>query len=387
MNPLPFESNSPVELAQALIRTPTVTPEDGGLQGAIGDFLKKAGFSVRHFNFGGVANLTASFGRGSPNVCLVGHTDVVPVGDEKKWSIPPFEGRIAGDRLIGRGACDMKGAVACQMIAARRFIQKNGGSFKGKISLIFSGNEETSEPTSGAAYLLEQLAQSGEKIDYALVGEPTNPKEMGEVVKQGRRGIIQGSVSILGKQGHVGYPHLVKNPIHHSLSILRELAQCDWDGGKPQTGFQSSNLQLTEVKAGSGVYNIIPGNLIFKFAIRYNPSCSLERVETECHRLLRTSGLEYKLDLTNPVRPFFSENARLMATLKEIIKKRCGKTPEFNTTGGASDAYHLAERGIAVMEFGLAGGSLHQVDEWARIADIELLAQIYEEFLTAMTTV
>ncbi|MDO8461403.1 MAG: succinyl-diaminopimelate desuccinylase [Deltaproteobacteria bacterium] len=374
--------DSAVDLTLKMIRFRTVSPQDNGLQKEIGQYLKSAGFQVRHLDFDEVHNLYATFGTGSPKICLVGHTDVVPTGDEKKWSTPPFEGKIVDDRVVGRGACDMKGGVACQMLAAKQFVEKRGKSFKGKISLMITGNEETSTE-KGVLAVLKQLQKEGEKIDYTLVGEPTNPKELGEVVKQGRRGIIHGDVVIQGKQGHVAYPHLAKNPFHLTLSALQEIVNLNLDGGEPKSGFPPSNLQITDLRMGAGAYNVIPGELSFKVAIRYNPACNFERVQSEINRILRGTGLEYKFDLKNEARPFFSESQRMTSVLKEIIKGRTGRTPQFNTEGGTSDGRFFAEFGIPVMEFGLAGGSLHQVDEWARVADIEALTGIFEDFLGA----
>ncbi|MBI1909302.1 MAG: succinyl-diaminopimelate desuccinylase [Deltaproteobacteria bacterium] len=375
-------NDSPVDLTLKMIRFRTISPEDCGLQKEIGRYLQAAGFQVRHLDFGKVFNLYATYGTGSPNICLVGHTDVVPPGDEKKWSTPPFEGKIVENRVVGRGACDMKGGVACQMVAAKQFVEKRGKNFKGKISLVITGNEETSTE-EGALSLLEQLQKEGEKIDYALVGEPTNPKELGEVVKQGRRGIIHGDVVIQGKQGHVAYPHLAKNPLHWTLTSLERIVGFDLDGGKPREGFPPSNLQITDLRMGAGAYNVIPGELSFKFAIRYNPACHFEKVEREFHQILQSVGLPYKMGIRNEATPFFSESSKMKAVLKEVIKKGTGREPEFNTEGGTSDGRFFAQFGIPVMEFGLAGGSLHQVDEWARIADIEKLTQIYEDFLAA----
>ena len=380
----------PVTLAQALIRCPSVTPEDRGALGVLAAALEPLGFDCRRLRFSApgtpdVDNLYARWGRpgAGPNFCFAGHTDVVPVGDAKAWTVPPFGAEIVDGQLYGRGAADMKSAIAAFAAAAQRFLAARGGQFGGSISLLITGDEE-GPAVNGTVKVLEHLAERGERLDACVVGEPTNPFRLGEMMKIGRRGSLTARLTVHGMQGHVGYPHLADNPIPRLLDILAMLKARRLDRGNAH--FEPSNLEITTVDVGNPANNVIPASAKAVLNIRYNTeqtsdglkSWILRCCEAVCGR--EENGARFDLVLEDGAMPFLTEPGPFVAAMAEAVKDGTGRAPELSTTGGTSDARFI-QAWCPVVEFGLIGQTMHKVDERAAVADIQALAKVYEGML------
>jgi succinyl-diaminopimelate desuccinylase len=368
----------PLPLAQALIRCPSVTPADAGALGVLQGALESLGFRCERQVFSepgtpDIDNLYARLGTGGPNLCFAGHTDVVPVGDVKGWTVDPFGAEIIGDSLYGRGAADMKAAIAAFVSASGRFTRRRGKAFGGSISLLITGDEE-GPSINGTKKMLEWLAAKGEVIDACIVGEPTNPLQLGEMVKIGRRGSLNGRLAVFGIQGHVGYPDLADNPIPRLLRMLLALKAEPLDAGYPH--FQPSNLEITSVDVGNTATNVIPAQGRAAFNIRYNPGWTAATLEQWLRARFDAVGGRYELTLDSGAEPFLTSPGPLSEVLVAAIRDVTGRAPELSTTGGTSDARFIAKY-CAVAEFGLVGQTMHKVDERARVADITALADIY----------
>ena len=371
-----------VALARALIRCPSVTPQDAGALDTLQEALEALGFACHRMTFSetgtpDIDNLYARIGTDGPNFCFAGHTDVVPVGDAQGWTVDPFGAEVIDGVLYGRGASDMKGAIAAFVAAAGRFIGRNGGALPGSISLLITGDEE-GPSVNGTRKVLGWLAEKGETLDACLVGEPTNPGRLGEMIKIGRRGSLSGFVTMHGVQGPTAYPHLADNPLHRLVAALHDIASTPLDEG---TGhFQPSNLQLTTVDVGNTATNIIPGTARATFNVRFNDrhtSASLMRWLTE---RLDAVGGEYEIDWQVTGEAFLTPPGPLSAAIAAAVTKATGLTPELSTTGGTSDARFIKDF-CPVAEFGLISQTMHKVDERAAVSDIEALAAIYEAVL------
>jgi len=385
MTPLTnFDPTDPVALAQALIRCPSVTPEEGGALALLADVLVRHGFEVHRPVFSetgqpNVENLYAEFGHGRPRFVFAGHTDVVPPGDEALWSVPPFEGRIVGDRLYGRGACDMKGGVAASVAAAIRFIESNPG-FSGSVAFLITGDEE-GPAVNGTVKLLDWAAARGIEFDHCVLGEPTNPERLGTTIKNGRRGSLTGDVTVHGTQGHVAYPHLAENPVPGMARLILAL-QPPLDDGSAH--FDASNLEFTTVDVGNPATNIIPAEAWAVFNIRFNDLWTPETLEAELRRRLDAAAgnsIRYTLAMrrTNAV-SFLTAPGPFTELVCEAVEGVTGLRPELSTSGGTSDARFIKSY-CPVIEFGLVGQSMHKVDEHTSVADLEKLAGIYEGVL------
>ncbi len=372
-----------IALAQALIRRPSVTPEDSGAQGVLEAALAPMGFICRRMKFqapGTIAidNLHAKFSRDAGrHFCFAGHSDVVPPGRLEGWSRDPFGGEIHDGNLFGRGAADMKGAIAAFAAAACAFITRRGADFRGAISLLITGDEE-GPSINGTRPMLETLAREGERFDGCVVGEPTNPARLGEMVKIGRRGSLTCHLRIKGVQGHVAYPHLADNPLHRLAAMMSELVLQPLDPGTKH--FQRSSLQFTTIDTGNATTNLIPAEARASFNVRFNDHFTPASLEREIRRRLDQSGGDYELDVECSGTSFLTPPGDLSAILSDTIEAATGRRPEFSTTGGTSDARFIKDY-CPVIEFGLTGATMHKADEQVKVVDILALAGIYEGVL------
>ena len=375
----------PIKIAQKLIRCPSVTPAEAGALDYLEDVLKDAGFETFRVPFGGddayeVDNLYARFGSRGPHLCYAGHTDVVPVGDADAWTCDPFGADIIEGKLYGRGAEDMKASVAAFAAAAIQFVRGNL-NFGGSISLLITGDEEA-DAINGTVKLIEWAHERGEAIDACIVGEPTNEGRIGTTIKNGRRGSLNGSISVDGIQGHVAYPERTQNPITIGLPLLSALANEPFDDGSEN--FPPTNLEFSSVDVGNPATNVVPAKLTARFNIRFNDHWTVESLESELERRLKAAAIEgarYKLDIVRPVSDVFLTNAPdLLAPLQAAIKDVTGHTANLSTAGGTSDARFIKNY-CPVVEFGLVFNTLHQVDECTPVEDIKTLDRIYQAFL------
>lgn len=375
---LPIGSPDPLPLARALIGCASVTPADGGAQAVLADALHRLGFTVTHLPFGDPAaptpNLFARIGTASPHLCFAGHTDVVPAGDSG-WRTPPFAATVRDGVLFGRGACDMKGAIAAFVAAAARHLA--AGPPRGSISLLITGDEE-GPAVDGTVRVLEWMEAGGQIPDHCLVGEPTSAATLGDTVKLGRRGTLNAHVVVTGVQGHVAYPQRADNPVHRLLSLLAELAAMRLDDGTPD--FEPSSLQVTSIDVGNPASNMIPGRAEARLNIRFNDrhdGASLTRMLHEiCARHAPGAALEIRVG----GEAFRTTPGPLADALAAAILRHTGRAPAFETGGGTSDARYIA-RYCPVADFGLVGASMHRVDEAVPVRDLELLSTIYADLL------
>ncbi len=363
----------PLELCRALIRCPSVTPEDAGAQEVLAEALEGLGFACHRLPFGEVANLYARIGARGPNFCFAGHTDVVPPGDGAAWSHPPFAAEVAGGRLYGRGAADMKGGIACFVAAAARFLAARGDDFAGSISLLITGDEE-GPSVDGTAKVLDWLKGRGETLDACLVGEPTSERAFGDTVKIGRRGCLNGTLTVHGTQAHVAYPEQGDNPIPRLLAMLGALDGTPLDDGSEH--FQPSNLEITTVDVGNPAANVIPAQASAGFNIRYNDRHHAEELEAWIRGHCDAVGGDYELQLTSTGDVFLTPPGRLGAAIAAAVETVTGRTPALGTGGGTSDARFIKDH-CPVVEFGMIGDSCHKVDENVAVADLAALAEVY----------
>jgi succinyl-diaminopimelate desuccinylase len=375
----------PVKLAQDLIRRPSVTPKDEGAIGVLEAALAEAGFDNHRLAFAApgtaeIQNLyaVAKGDRPGRNLCFAGHTDVVPEGKREHWSADPYAAEIRDGRLYGRGAADMKSAIAAFAAAAARFIAKRQGKFAGAVSLLITGDEE-GPAVNGTKPVLDWLAKSGEKLDACIVGEPTNPARLGEMAKIGRRGSFTGRLTVHGIQGHTAYPHLADNPIHRLAKMIAALTE-PLDSGSAH--FPATTLQFASVDVGNPVSNVIPAEAKAVFNSRFNDLHTAKSLEAEIRRRLDTVGGRYDLACECSGESFLTPPGPLSELLVAAVKAETGLTPELSTTGGTSDARFIKDH-CPVIEFGLAGATMHKVDEHVPVADIEALSRIYERVLDA----
>ncbi|WP_367281126.1 succinyl-diaminopimelate desuccinylase [Sneathiella sp.] len=375
-----------IALTQALLRCPSVTPEDAGALDVLQENLEETGFVCHRLTFSDegtadVGNLYARFGTAGPNFCFAGHTDVVPVGDTDAWSVDPFNATIKDGVIIGRGAADMKAAVAAFATAAKRFIKESGDDFAGSISLLITGDEE-GPAINGTRKVLDWMVKNGEKIDHCIVGEPTNPQELGDMVKIGRRGSFTGYLDVIGTEGHVAYPHLADNPVPHLAAMVTALDELVLDNGTEH--FQPSNLEFTTVDVGNPATNVIPKSARATFNIRFNTHHSLDSLEQTVievlDRIAKECGCQYELDIRKNSSPFLTPEGEFSALIVGAIEKRLGRKPELSTTGGTSDARFIKDH-CPVAEFGLISQTMHKIDERANVSDIEALTDIYADIL------
>lgn len=366
-----------IELARALIRRPSVTPDDAGSIDVLKQALEEIGFGCHDMTFSDhdtpdVRNLYARLGAGSPNFCFAGHTDVVPVGDESAWSVDPFGAELIGGELYGRGASDMKSAVAAFVSAAAAFAAGNN-DFGGSISLLITGDEE-GPSINGTKKVLQWMRENGETIDACIVGEPTNPSRLGEMIKIGRRGSMSGWLAVEGTQGHTAYPHLADNPIPRLVRMLSILTEAELDQGNDH--FQASTIAVASVDVGNPATNVIPARATAMFNIRFNDEHSSATIESWLRQQFDAVGGDYELKIQVSGESFLTPPGPLSALIARAVRDVLGIDPELSTTGGTSDARFIKDF-CPVAEFGLVGQTMHKVDERSAVADIDALTKIY----------
>ncbi|MEM7619400.1 MAG: succinyl-diaminopimelate desuccinylase [Pseudomonadota bacterium] len=385
----PNLSADPVLHAQKLIQCKSITPIEGGALTYLEDILSKAGFACHRLSFcdnetPDVENLYARIGTQPPHLCFAGHTDVVPPGEERDWTFPPFAGQIELETLYGRGAVDMKGGIAAFLAATLEILQnqeKSNQSFKGSLSFLITGDEE-GPAINGTQKLLTWMKSHNEMIDHCLVGEPTNPEYLGDMIKIGRRGSLNGTLSIKGKQGHVAYPDKAQNPVDSLLAVLTAFKAKPLDQGNAH--FTPSHLEITSVDVGNPVTNVIPAQAVAKFNIRYNTLHTLESLKnhlrTIASDILAPRNINYNFRFHKPSECFLTEPAAFSDLLVSSIQAVTGKTPELSTSGGTSDARFIKDY-CPVIEFGLVNETIHQIDERVPVQDLKALKEIYKTFI------
>ena len=369
-------------LAQELIRCESVTPRDEGALDILERALASLGFACHRLRFTSegeaeVDNLYARLGSAAPNLCYAGHTDVVPIGERDAWSQDPFAGEVVDNELFGRGAADMKGAIACFIEALSQFLTARGGAVPGSISLLITGDEE-GVAVNGTVKVLDWMRENGEVIDHCLVGEPTNPRELGEMVKIGRRGSLNAELAVAGIQGHVAYPQLADNPIPRLLAMLTTLTADPLDDGNDH--FQPSNLEITSIDVGNQATNVIPATVRARFNVRFNDEHSSDGVIRWLRERLDAVGGAYELTVTVSGEAFVSPPGPFTHLVVEAIKATIGVEPELSTSGGTSDARFIKDA-CPVAEFGLVNQTMHKVNEHTRLADLQALTRVYRAVL------
>jgi len=376
----------PILLAQALIRCPSVTPAEAGALTLVEDVLKGAGFNCHRMTFSDtdtadVENLYARIGTAGPNLCFAGHTDVVPPGDDAAWTLPPFAAEIRDGVLYGRGAVDMKGAIACFMVAALRYLDATGGKPKGSLSFLITGDEE-GESVNGTIKVINWLKERGEVLDACVVGEPSSRRDLGDEIKIGRRGTLNGEIVVSGKQGHSAYPHIADNPLPKLARIIDRLAVLELDTGTHY--FEPSHIAVTVVSVPNTATNVIPGLARAKFNARYNDAHTRTKLEAVIRRCCESAaaevGAEFSLTFSGTGDVFITDPGPLVDTMVAAVRDVTGHTPKLTTTGGTSDARFIKDV-CPVVEFGLINATIHQVDERVPVADLETLTRIYELFI------
>jgi len=372
--------NETLELARALIRRRSVTPEDAGCQGLIAGRLVPLGFRAEEFRCNDVVNLWIRHGTARPLVVLAGHTDVVPPGPLEKWHSDPFEPTERDGKLYGRGAADMKTSIAAFVTAAERLVAAHP-SHPGSIALLVTSDEE-GPSVDGTVRVVEALKARGETIDYCIVGEPSSADRFGDTVKNGRRGSLTGRLVVHGVQGHVAYPHRAKNPVHLAAPAIAEMAATEWDRGNEY--FPPTTWQVSNIHAGTGAQNIIPGAVQVDFNFRFSTESTPASLEARVKEILERHGLDYSIDWTLGGKPFLTPRGKLVETLVAAVEKVCGVKPEINCTGGTSDGRFIIDICPEVAEFGPVNRSIHKVNEAVALEEIEPLAEVYREAVSRL---
>jgi len=369
-----------LELAKTLIERRSVTPEDAGCQELLGARLAAAGFRCESLRCGEVANLWARRGASAPLLCFAGHTDVVPPGPLQQWQTDPFVPTIRDGKLFGRGAADMKSSIACFVVAVEAFVRERP-SHGGSIALLLTSDEE-GPSVDGTVRVVEQLKRRREHIDWCIVGEPSSVSALGDTIKNGRRGSLSGKLVVRGTQGHVAYPQLAKNPIHALAPALAELAATKWDEGSEF--FPPTTWQVSNVHAGTGVSNVIPGSLELDFNFRFSTASTEASLRARLEAVLRRHGLDYSLAWTLSGNPFFTQPGTLVEAVKRSVRAHTGRTPELSTSGGTSDGRFIVEICPQLVELGPVNASIHKLNEHIELAALEQLPCIYLDTLRAL---
>ena len=364
-----------------LIARPSVTPDDAGCQALIAQRLEAAGFTIEHLRFGEVDNLWATHGAGEgPVLVLLGHTDVVPPGPREAWASDPFMPEIRDGVLYGRGAADMKGSVAAFVVALEQFVAAHP-QHPGKVALLLTSDEE-GDAIDGVRKVAEVFRARGERIDWCITGEPSSKETLGDLLRVGRRGSLSATLTVRGVQGHVAYPEKARNPIHLAAPALAALAARRWDDG--YESFPPTSLQISNLNAGTGANNVIPGTLTALFNLRYNPHWKAAQLEAECEAILRAHGLDFEIRWHRSGEPFYTPEGPLRAAARAVLAEFSGAAPEESTGGGTSDARFIAPLGAQCIEIGPVNASIHQVDEHVRVADLEALPVLYHRLMARL---
>jgi succinyl-diaminopimelate desuccinylase len=362
-----------LELTEDLLARRSVTPADGGCQQVMAARLEAAGFVVERLNFGNVENLWARRGRTAPVFCFAGHTDVVPPGPPEGWLSDPFVPAIRGGILYGRGAADMKSGLAAMVTATESFIAANP-THRGSIAFLITSDEE-GPSVDGTRRVVETLRARSEHIDWCLVGEPSSELTVGDTIKVGRRGSLSARLTVHGVQGHVAYPHLAENPVHTLAPALAELTRRVWDGGTEH--FEPTSFQVSNLNAGTGAPNVIPGELKARFNLRYSPVQTLEGLKATVEEVLRRHGVRYSIEWYVSGEPFYTPPGSLSRAVGDAVAEVTGQQPKLSTGGGTSDGRFIAPLGAQVVELGVVNVSIHKVNECVRVADLESLHRMY----------
>lgn len=361
-------------LAQKLITCRSLTPVDSGCQEILIDRLEKLGFDIEKIHCNGVDNFWARRGTATPIVCFAGHTDVVPTGPLDKWESDPFTPTIRDGKLYGRGAADMKASLAAFITAIEAFVNAHP-NHSGSIALLITSDEE-GVAVDGTVRVVEALKARNETIDYCIVGEPTCMNQLGDTIKNGRRGSLSGTLTVKGTQGHIAYPHLAKNPIHLAAPAVAELVQTEWDCGNEY--FPPTTWQISNIYGGTGATNVIPGEVIKLFNFRFSTASTVKSLQTKVYEILNRHGLDYDLQWALSGKPYLTPKGNLVEAINNAVKKTLGIEPQLSTTGGTSDGRFIADICPQVVEFGPVNESIHKLNECVEVNDLEQLSDIYQ---------
>lgn len=366
-----------IELARDLIRRDSVTPDDQGCQSMLSARLEALGFRCEPMDFEGVSNLWASKGQSEPLFVFAGHTDVVPTGPVEQWEYPPFSGEIHDGMLHGRGAADMKGSIASFTTACERFIS-NHPDHLGSIGLLITSDEE-GIARWGTREVISVLESRNQKIDYCIVGEPTSVSKLGDMAKIGRRGSLNGRLTIKGKQGHIAYPHMANNPLHLAPAVLQDLINQQWDLGNEN--FQPTSFQISNINGGTGATNVIPGHIEVLFNFRYSPETTASQLMEDVDTILKNNGVQFDIEWGDPGLPYETKTGNFVNAVSDAIKQITGNDAELSTTGGTSDGRFIAPTGTQVVELGPINATIHQINEKISVSDLDQLSLLYEKIL------
>jgi succinyl-diaminopimelate desuccinylase len=371
------EAGDVVALTKDLVSRRSVTPEDAGCQDVVAARLEAAGFRIEPIPFGAVKNLWATHGSDGPVLVFLGHTDVVPSGPVEQWTSEPFTPTVRDGKLYGRGTADMKGSVAAFVVALEQFVAAHP-HHRGTVAVLLTSDEE-GDAIDGVRRVAERFRATGQRIDWCVTGEPSSKTALGDLLRVGRRGTLSGTLTVRGVQGHVAYPEKARNPIHEAMPALAELCARRWDTGFPPDApeFPASSFQISNIHAGTGANNVIPGSCEVVFNFRYNPGWATAGLEREVHAVLDRHGLDYAIAWHRGGEPFLTHEGPLRRAAREAILERCGLTPDENTGGGTSDARFIAPLGAEVVEMGPVNASIHRIDEHVSIDELERLPGLF----------
>ncbi len=370
--------NNTLDLAKSLISQASITPDDKGCQSIMIERLKKIGFEVHSLKFADVDNFWATRGSSGPIFAFAGHTDVVPAGNEDEWNTVPFEPTIKDGYLYGRGAADMKGGLAAMVTATESFVKDNP-NHKGTIAFLITSDEE-GVAINGTVKVMDYLKENNQKIDFCLLGEPSSTSVTGDVIKNGRRGSLNGVIIVNGQQGHVAYPHLAKNPIHLFSQALSDLCAQEWDSGNEY--FPATSFQVSNIHSGDGVTNVIPGKAKIMFNFRYSTETTKEELMAKVHEILDNHKIDYTIDWSHSGYPFLTPVGDLVSACVSAVEEIKDITPELSTSGGTSDGRFIAQEGTQIVELGPVNSTIHQVNESILVEDLEDLSHIYSKVLS-----
>ncbi len=382
MNELSMTASPTLDLSLQLLRQPSVTPIDHNCQNMMAKRLEQVGFAIENMRFDDVDNLWARKGTSAPLFCFAGHTDVVPTGNLDAWNSDPFIPEIRDGKLYGRGSADMKTALAAMVVATERFVAKHP-DHNGSIAYLITSDEE-GPSINGTVKVIETLEARQEKITWCLVGEPSSTHRLGDIVKNGRRGSLNAKVNVIGKQGHVAYPHLAINPIHLAASAIAELCDTVWDQGNEY--FPATTFQISNIHSGTGATNVIPSDMQLLFNFRYSTEVTAEQLKARALEILDRHGVQYEIEWTLSGLPFLTPVGELVNAAKTAILNVTGHETELSTSGGTSDGRFIAPTGAQVLELGVLNATIHQINEHVNVDDLEPLAEIYEQILENLLT-
>ena len=366
------------ELTIELIKIPSITPDDGGCIQLICDRLEPAGFKASHLRYGDVDNLWLVHGTGDPVLCFLGHTDVVPPGPNNEWDSDPFLPEIRDGLLYGRGAADMKGSLAAMVIALERYVTANP-NHSGSLGLLLTSDEE-GQAINGTTRVMDYLNKEGTQIKWCVVGEPSSQSTIGDIIKIGRRGSVTGRITVSGIQGHVAYPQRAENPIHLVIPALHELCDMVWDNGNEH--YDPTSFQISNINAGTGADNVIPGKVDIQFNVRHSTECNEQQIKQKIHDVLVNHNLRFDLDWLPVSKPYLTNTSELISITKDVIHSVIGQSPELSTSGGTSDGRFVAPTGAEVIELGPVNKTIHKVNECVNVEDLVILEKMYNGIIT-----